>query len=49
MNISLDTLDKDKFRKITGIDAFNEVWESIMLALDMGFDPIKINVVALTG
>ena len=49
LNISLDTLDKDKFKKITGIDAFNEVWESIMLALDMGFDPIKINVVALNG
>jgi len=49
LNISLDTLDKAKFKKITGIDAFSEVWESIMLALDMGFDPIKINVVALNG
>jgi len=49
LNISLDTLDKDKFKKISGIDAFNQVWESIMLALDMGFDPIKINVVALNG
>ena len=49
LNISLDTLEKDKFRKITGIDAFSEVWGSIMLALDMGFDPIKINVVALSG
>ena len=49
LNISLDTLNKDKFEKITGIDAFGKVWESIMLALDMGFDPIKINVVALLG
>ena len=49
LNISMDTLDKDKFRKITGIDAFNEVWEGIMLALDMGFDPVKLNVVALNG
>jgi len=49
LNISLDTLDKDKFKRITGIDAFNQVWDSIMLALDMGFDPIKINVVALNG
>ncbi|MDP3285768.1 MAG: radical SAM protein, partial [Desulfobacterales bacterium] len=49
LNISMDTLDKDKFKKITGIDAFNEVWEGIMLALDMGFDPVKLNVVALNG
>ncbi len=49
LNISLDTLDKNKFKKITGIDAFSDVWESIMIALDMGFDPIKINVVALNG
>ena len=49
LNISLDTLDKDKFKKISGIDAFSEVWENIMLALDMGFDPVKINMVALKG
>jgi GTP 3',8-cyclase len=49
LNISLDTLDRDKFKKISGIDAFNEVWASIMQSLDMGFDPIKINVVALKG
>ena len=49
LNISMDTLQKDKFKKITGIDAFNEIWESIMLALDMGFNPIKLNVVVLDG
>jgi GTP 3',8-cyclase len=49
LNISLDTLDRDKFIKISGIDAFSKVWESIMEALDMGFDPVKINMVALRG
>lgn len=49
LNISLDTLDRKKFIKISGIDAFNEVWGSIMRALEMGFHPIKINVVALNG
>lgn len=49
LNISMDTLNREKFKTITGADAFNEVWESIMLALDMGFDPVKINVVALNG
>ncbi|MGB5159291.1 GTP 3',8-cyclase MoaA [Desulfobacterium sp. N47] len=49
LNISLDTLKKDKFKKITGSDAFNEVWSSIMAAHDSGFYPIKLNVVVLRG
>jgi cyclic pyranopterin phosphate synthase len=49
LNISLDTLDRNKFIKISGIDSFSNVWESIMKALDMGFDPVKINMVALKG
>lgn len=49
LNISLDTLERNKFIKISGIDAFSRVWESIMEALDMGFDPVKINMVALRG
>ncbi len=49
LNISLDTLDRNKFIKISGTDAFNKVWKSIMEALDLGFDPVKINVVALRG
>ncbi|MDM8551099.1 radical SAM protein, partial [Desulfobacterales bacterium HSG2] len=47
INISLDTLNKQKFEKITGRDCFEQVWEGIHLAQEMGFDPIKINVVAL--
>lgn len=47
INISLDTLKKEKFKEITGQDCFDSVWESILLAEEVGFDPIKINVVAL--
>ncbi|PMP65908.1 MAG: GTP 3',8-cyclase MoaA [Thermodesulfobacterium geofontis] len=49
INISLDTLNKEKFEKITGISAFEKVFKSIDLALDLGFDPVKINTVVIKG
>ncbi len=49
INISLDTLDRKKFQRITGLDLFDQVWQGIEMALDMGFDPIKLNIVALNG
>ncbi|MEW6078328.1 MAG: GTP 3',8-cyclase MoaA [Thermodesulfobacteriota bacterium] len=49
LNISLDTLDPEKFKTITGRDALAAVWESIMTALDQGFSPVKVNAVAMRG
>jgi len=49
VNISLDTLDRDKFKTITGSDNFQAVWTGIESAREKGFDPVKINVVALRG
>ncbi len=49
LNISLDSLDRRKFKAITGGDAFFEVWDSIMTALELGFSPVKINAVAMNG
>ena len=49
INVSLDTLKPEKFAKITGRDLFDQVWQGIEGALEMGFHPIKINVVALNG
>jgi cyclic pyranopterin phosphate synthase len=49
INISLDTLNPAKFAKITGLDLFDQVWQGIRSALEAGFHPIKINVVALNG
>jgi cyclic pyranopterin phosphate synthase len=49
INISLDTINPEKFAKITGMDLFDQVWQGIEAALEMGFHPIKINVVALNG
>ena len=49
INISLDTLDRKKFHAITGLDLFDQVWQGIEMARNMGFYPIKLNVVALNG
>lgn len=47
LNISLDTLNPAKFTHITAHDRFSNVWEGILQAHKMGFDPIKLNVVVL--
>jgi cyclic pyranopterin phosphate synthase len=49
INVSLDTLQRKKFEQITGVDAFETVFAGILAALEVGFSPVKINVVALRG
>jgi GTP 3',8-cyclase len=49
LNFSLDTLNPDKFKKITGEDKFQNVWNAIMTAHKLGVTPVKINTVALKG
>jgi cyclic pyranopterin phosphate synthase len=49
INISLDSLKRERFFRITGRDLFNQVWDGIQEAERLGFDPIKINVVAMRG
>jgi len=49
LNLSLDTLRRDRYRQITGRDNFQEVWTGLERALDLGFHPLKINCVVLKG
>jgi cyclic pyranopterin phosphate synthase len=49
LNISIDSLDRRKFEKITRFDHLDKVWEGIASARDMGFHPIKLNVVMMKG
>jgi len=49
INVSLDTLQPRKYAAITGVDAFDAVWRGLSAALDHGFSPVKINVVAMKG
>lgn len=48
LNISLDTLQADKFSLITRRNEFKNVWQNIHAALDAGIH-IKVNVVAMKG
>lgn len=48
INVSLDTLQREKYQSITGKDRFADVWKSLCDAEDQGF-AIKINVVAMKG
>ena len=49
INISLDSLKKDRFLQITRRDGFEQVWAGIEETLKVGLSPIKINVVAIKG
>lgn len=49
INVSLDSLVPEKFAQITGYERFEQVWAGIERAHEIGFAPIKINVVAMRG
>ena len=52
INISLDTLDSDTFNLIIGNknrSHWQLVWNGIQAAYEVGFDPLKINVVIIPG
>ena len=47
LNVHLDTLDRERFRRITRRDDFEKVMEGMDVAQRLGFGPIKINAVAV--
>jgi len=49
VNISLDTLDKDKFKRITRFGDFERVWNGIQAAERAGLAPLKLNAVIVRG
>jgi cyclic pyranopterin phosphate synthase len=49
INISLDTLDAEKYKRITRGGDIQRVIEGISEARRQGFSPIKVNVVAMRG
>jgi len=49
LNVSLDTLQREKYERITGYDGLGAVWEGIELATKLRFDPVKINMVVIKG
>lgn len=49
INISLDTLNEEKYRKITATGELTEVLQGIDAAFKAGFSNIKVNVVLMGG
>ena len=47
INVSLDTLKKEKFKFITRFDMFDNVLRGIKLAVEKGLKPVKVNIVAI--
>lgn len=49
INISLDTLDRERFKTLTFRDRIQDVFAGITAARDAGLTPIKINSVLMRG
>jgi cyclic pyranopterin phosphate synthase len=47
INVHLDTLDRERFKQITRRDDLAKVLEAIEICRELGYDPIKINAVAV--
>jgi GTP 3',8-cyclase len=47
LNLSLDTLRRDRYQDLTGSDALPEVLAGLERAASLGFSPLKINCVVL--
>jgi cyclic pyranopterin phosphate synthase len=49
VNVSLDTLDPDKFHRLTRWGSLDDVWAGILAAEEAGLVPVKLNAVVVNG
>jgi cyclic pyranopterin phosphate synthase len=49
VNISLDTLDPARFRRVTRWGSLEQVWEGILASEKAGLTPVKLNAVVVRG
>ena len=49
VNVSIDSLNHESYKKITGTDKLDDVLEGINEALKTGLTPVKLNMVVLAG
>ena len=49
VNVSIDTLNPDKFKRLTRWGKLEDVWNGIMAAEKAGLTPIKLNAVVVQG
>jgi cyclic pyranopterin phosphate synthase len=49
VNLSLDTLNPDRFKRMTRLGNIEDVWQGILAAEQAGLRPIKLNAVVVRG
>lgn len=49
VNVSLDTLDPDRFRKLTQVGELDAVLDGLERAQQVGLTPVKLNMVVMAG
>jgi cyclic pyranopterin phosphate synthase len=49
LNISLDTLNSEKYERLTGNNSHENVISAVQRAEELGFDKLKLNVVVIKG
>jgi cyclic pyranopterin phosphate synthase len=49
VNVSIDTLDADKFERLTRWGKLQDVWDGILAAEQAGLNPVKLNAVVVKG
>lgn len=49
VNVSIDTLDAEKFQRLTRWGKLDDVWSGILAAEEAGLHPVKLNAVVVKG
>ncbi len=49
VNVSLHSIRRSVFQRITGVDALEEVEEGVEAAIEAGLHPVKLNMVVMRG
>lgn len=49
VNVSIDTLDADRFKRITRWGSLEDVWDGLLEAERVGMTPMKLNAVVVRG
>jgi len=49
VNVSIDTLDPEKFHRLTRWGKLEDVWEGVLAAERAGLKPVKLNAVVVKG
>jgi cyclic pyranopterin phosphate synthase len=49
VNVSIDTLDPEKFKRLTRWGKLEDVWDGILAAEQAGMKPVKLNAVVVKG